>query len=164
MDTQNFVETSKNKVASFRRNVTVVREPATLSEHRARRGRWFDYVGDSVTECFKVTITFTSVDHTTLGDGMTHPSSGSTDTVTYFEIVTPFGRGCVISFSDRDELDCFIPNTGKALVTGCWKKYGSYRGHAVAYLKANRLSPSSSKVQHTCLAVIYDAARGKVQG
>jgi hypothetical protein len=161
MNTTSFVKTRKNKIASFRTAVTVERTPATLSEHRARRGRWFDFVGDYVTECFKVKVTFTTIDHTTFRDGETHPSGGSVHTDEYFEIVTPFGRGCVVPFQSGDELECFIPSSGKTLITGCWKKYGQYRGHSVAYLAANQLSVNSkSKVDHTCCVRIYDAARG----
>jgi hypothetical protein len=151
MNTQTFVETHRNRVAKFNTSVTVERTPATLSEHRARRGRWFDFVGDHVTECFKVKATFTSLNHTTRHDGVTHPSGGSTWTDEYFEIVTPAGRGLVYSFQDGDELIAFIPNTGKALIEGCWKKYGKYRGHGVGYMRANRLNVNSkAKVDHTC--------------
>ena len=166
MSTQTFVETRKNRVAKFNTSVTVERTPANLSEHRARRGRWFDYVGDHVTECYQVKVTFKTLDHTTLNDGVTHPSGGSEWTDTYFEIVTPFGRGTVFSFQHGDELIAFIPTSGKALIEGCWKKYGQYRGHGVGYMRANGLNVNSkAKVEHTCLAQIYSAAaRGKRLG
>lgn len=161
MTIETFVETHKNKVARFQTQITVERTPATLSEHRARRGRWFDCVADHITACFRVKVTYTSLDYTTLSDGVTHPSGGSTHTNEYFEIVTPFGRGAVISFQHGDELECFVPTSGKALITGCWKKYGQFRGHAVGYLRANRLSASSkAKVDHTCCAAIYAGAVG----
>lgn len=164
MSTETFIQTRKNKVASFRTSITIERTPASLAEHRARRGRWFDYVGDAVTECNKVKITQTGLDHTTLSDGVTHPSGGSTYTEEYFEIVTAHGRGVIISFQSGDELMAFIPNSGKALIQGCWKKYGQYRGHACAYLSGNKLNVNSrAKVDHTCAARIYDAAVGKAR-
>jgi hypothetical protein len=148
-----FVETSKNKVHTRTTDFTVSREPATFSNHRMERARWFDYVGDHVTSCFKVTVT-TKTEHS--------PAY----TETYFEIVTPSGKGVIIDFQSGSELMSFIPNDGsKALIYGCWKKYGSYRGHAVGYLRANRLNPNSkSKVEHSCPAHLYAVASGKKWG
>lgn len=152
MNIETFTETRKNKVTSWATTITVRREPATLSEYRARRGRWFDYVGDHVTACFNVIVTFTD-------------SFGRSDTETYYEIVTPAGRGVVISFQDGDELEAFIPNTGKALIYGCWKKYGQYRGHAVGYMRANHLNVNTrSRVEHTCPAKLYAIAAGRKWG
>lgn len=147
MTSTTFVETSKNRLTSWTTEITVSRERVSLSKYRMERPRWFDYVGDHVIECFKVTVSF--------GKG----ESSWNDT--YFEVVTPFGKGCVIDFQDGSELAAFIPNSGKALITGCWKKYGSYRGHAVSYLRGNHLNPNSrTKVEHTCLAKIYNIASG----
>lgn len=163
--TATFVETTKNRVATFKTTVTVERTPATLSESRIRRARWFDYVADAVTECWKVKVTFKHLSTVTAEKTIDNLDSGWTDE--YFEIVTPYGRGCVVLYADKrcDELECFIPTSGKALIFGCWKKYGKYRGHAVGYLRANKLSADSrSKVEHTCPAAIYKAAIGKKLG
>lgn len=152
MTTTTIIEKSKNKVTSWETTITVTREPATLSEYRMERARWFDYVGDQVTSCTKVTVTFQS-------------GTLSTWTDTYFEIVTPAGKGVVIDFQSGSELEAFIPNSGKALIYGCWKKYGKYRGHAVGYMRANGLKVESrAKVEHTCPAKIYAIAAGKPWG
>lgn len=149
MATTTFVETRRNKIATFTTKITVVRTPATLSEKRMIRARWFDYVGDSVTACFNVEVT---MDH----------GHGSTYTDKFFEIVTPTGRGCVVAYGDgSEELNVFIPNTGKALLYGFWNKHGHKVGHAGAYVRANRLNADSrSRCEHTCPLTIYNAARG----
>ena len=140
-----FIETSKNTLSTA---ITVSREGVSLSKYRMERPRWFDYVGDHVSECFKVSVTFRVGDSTTWTD-------------TYFEVVTPFGKGCVIDYDHGSELEAFIPNSGKALIHGCWKKYNSYRGHAVSYMRANKLNVNSrAKVEHTCPAKIYNIASG----
>lgn len=158
METTTFTESRKTKVAStWTTEITVSREPAYLSKYRAERPRWLDYVGDSVTSCNQVSVT-----------RVTSYPSGHQDTTTdsYFEVVTPYGKGCVIDFQSGSELEAFIPNTGtKALITGCWKKYGKYRGHSVGYMRANKLNVNSrAKVEHTCPAKIYAAASGKKWG
>ena len=153
MTPSTFVETSKNKVHTWTTSFIVEREPASLSNHRMERARWFDHVGGSVTACNKVTVT-TKTEHS------------NPYTETYFEIVAPSGRGCVIDFQSGSELEAFIPSDGsKALIYGCWKKYGSYRGHAVGYMRANRLNVNSkAKVEHTCPAKLYAVASGKKWG
>jgi hypothetical protein len=148
METLTFTETSKNMVHTWTTEITVSREPASLSKYRMERARWFDYVGDHVTSCNKVSVTFSGGDVTPV-------------TNFYFEIVTPHGKGCIIDFEGGSELVAFIPNSGKALITGCWKKYGKYRGHGVGYMRANRLNVNSrTKVEHTCPAHVYDEASG----
>lgn len=148
-----FTETTKRRGITSTTEITVTREPATLSEHRMLRHRWFDYVGDAVTACFKVTATFKA-------------GAVTTWTNVYFEIVTATGRGVVSMFDTHSEIDAFIPNNGSpALAHGCWKKYGMYRGHCVGYLRANHLSPDSRKrVEHTCPAKIYAIAAGRPWG
>jgi len=147
MTPSTFVETSRNKVTSWTTEITVSREPISLSKYRMERPRWFDYVGDHITECFKVTLTFTT--------------NSTTWTDTYFEVVTSAGKGCVIDYEHSSELEAFIPNSGKALIHGCWKKYGKYRGHAVGYMQANKVNVNSrTKVEHTCPAKIYNIAAG----
>ncbi len=147
--TATFVETTKNKFATWTSTITVKTTPATLSERRMVRARWFDYVGDHVTACNNVEVT---VDH----------GNGAVRTETFFEIVTPAGKGCVTILRDHEELDVFIPNSGKALIYGFWKKHGHMVGHAGYYVRANRVNASSrTKVHHTCPARIYAAAAGK---
>jgi hypothetical protein len=159
METLTFTETRKSKVLpdnTWTTEITVSREPATLSKYRMERARWYDYVGDHITACNKVTMT-----------RVTSYPSGHTDEVTetYFEVVTPTGKGKVTDFQGGSELEAFIPNSGKALITGCWKKYGKYRGHSVGYMRANKLNVDSrSKVEHTCPAKIYAIASGKGWG
>jgi hypothetical protein len=157
MDTSTFTETRKTKVTNtWTTGITVSRESVSLSKHRMERARWFDYVGDSVTGCNKVTVTV-----------VTSYPSGHQDsyTDTYFEVVTATGKGCIIDFQSGSELMAFIPNIGKALIHGCWKKYGSYRGHAIGYMRANKLNVNSrSKVEHTCPAKLYAIAAGKPWG
>ena len=149
MNATTFVETTKNKFATFTSTITVKTTPATLSERRMVRARWFDYVGDHVTACNTVEVT---VDH----------GNGAVRTETFFEIVTPTGKGCVTILRDHEELDVFIPNSGKALIYGFWKKHGHMVGHAGYYVRANRINASSrAKVDHTCPARIYAAAAGK---
>jgi hypothetical protein len=153
MPTESFVETRKNKLTTWTSTVTVTRTPATLSEKRIIRARWFDYVGDFVTACFNVEVT---VDH----------GHGQVWTETFFEIVTPYGKGCVVATRDGEELDVFIPNDGhKALLYGFWMKHGHKVGHAGYYVRANHLNADSrTRVEHTCPARIYAAARGDVPG
>jgi hypothetical protein len=151
MTPSTFVETSKNRAGSWTTKITVSREPVNLTKYRMERPRWFDYVGDVITECFKVTVTF--------GEECLGCHAPWTDT--YFEVVTPYGKGCVIDYEHSSELEAFIPNSGKALIHGCWKKYGSYRGHAVSYMRAHKLNVNSrTKVEHTCPAKIYNIASG----
>jgi hypothetical protein len=145
MDNMTFTETRKRNGHTFETTITVERTPSSLGELRAVRGRYWDYMGDSITEAYTVKVTFGGL---------------STWTDTYTEVVTASGRGCVINFQDGPELMAFIPNSGKALITGCWKKYGMYRGHAVGYLRAYGFRPESKKVDHTCCARIYNAAKG----
>lgn len=145
METTTFIERHKKNGHVFETTVTVERTPSSLGELRAVRGRYWDYMGDSVTEAYTVKVTFGGL---------------STWTDTFTEVVTPSGRGCVISFESGPELMAFITGD-KALITGCWKKYGMYRGHAISYLRAYRFRPESkSKVDHTCCARIYAAAKG----
>ena len=154
MNTQTLThtETRKKNGYTFVTTYTVVREPATLSEHRMLRPRWFDYVGDHVQECYKVTVT-------------TETKAGSTYTDTYFEIVTPFGRGAITSLVGSSELSCWIPTSGPVLLTGCWKKYNMYRGHVLAYAMAMGVRPESrTKTLHTCSAHVYAIAAGKSWG
>lgn len=149
--TTTFIETYKNRVATFETKITVERKPASLSESRMARARWFDHVADHVTECFDVTVTF--------------ESGTSKWTETFFEIVTPSGRGCILRFNGAaEELYAFVTNEGKGMIFGCWKKYGRYRGHAVGYLRAHGLKAESKKVDHTCIGAMYAAASGKPWG
>ena len=148
METTTFIEKFKKNGHVFETEITVERTPGNLGELRMTRGRYFDYIGDSITSANNVKVTFKT-------------SGGTTWTDEYTEIVTPSGRGCVIAFQSGSELMSFIPNSGKALITGCWKKYGSYRGHAVGYFRGNNLNPNSrARVYHTCCAHLYDAAVG----
>jgi len=157
METLTFTETRKTKVAStWTTSYIVTREPASPSKYRMERARWFDYVGDHITASNKVKVT-----------RVTSYPSGHQDSFeeTYFEVITPTGKGKVTDFQGGSELEAFIPNTGKALITGCWKKYGKYRGHSVGYMRANRLNvDSKAKVEHTCPAKIYAIASGKGWG
>lgn len=141
-----FIETIK-RLGSVTTAITVSREPVNLTKYRFERPRWFDYIADHITECFTVTVSFRT--------------GTTTWTDTYFEVVTPYGKGCVIDYEHSSELEAFIPNSGKALIHGCWKKYGSYRGHAVSYMRAHKLNVNSrTKVEHTCPAKIYSIAAG----
>lgn len=127
------------------------REPATLSEFRMARPRWFETVGDQVTACFKVTVTVAG------------SMGGTSHEVEYFEVVTPFGRGVLFLGKDYSELDCWVPsNGGQALAAGCFRKYGKYRGNCVAYLLAMGFNvDSKKKVDHCCIARLYAGAQGK---
>jgi hypothetical protein len=153
MNTETFTETRRNKIASWQSTITVTRTPATLSKSRMTRARWFDYVGDHVTACFEVEVTVKS-------------EHGEPRTEKFLEIVTPHGRGCVVAYGDGDEeLNVFIPNSGKALLYGFWRKHGHMVGHAGYYVRGNHLNADSrSKVDHTCPAVIYATASGKKLG
>lgn len=150
MNTETFVEKRTRNGHTFETTITVERTPASLSEHRMLRHRWFDYVVDHITECFEVKVTM---------------KSGLSEwTDTFFEIVTPAGRGAVVMFKDHSEIDAFIPNSGAPLIHGCWKKYGQYRGHAISYMRAHKLNVNSKKVDHTCPARIYAIAAGRPWG
>jgi hypothetical protein len=157
MNTQTFTEARKTKVTNtWTTEITVVREPADLAKYQTEQARWFKTVGQHITSCNLVTVTM-----------VTAYPSGHRDsfTETYFEVVTPSGKGCVIDFQSGSELTAFLPKTGKALIYGCWKKYGHYRGHAVGYMRGNKLNVNSrSKVEHTCPAKIYAIAEGKKWG
>lgn len=155
METITFIETTTKarrtpKAKPFTYTVTK-REPATLSEFRMARPRWFETVGEHVTECFKTTVTITG------------NLSGTVHTVEYFEIVTAFGRGVLFLGQGYSEMDCWIPsNGGQALAYGCSKKYGKYRGNCVAYLLAMGFNvDSKKKVDHCCVLRLYYAAQGK---
>jgi hypothetical protein len=151
MTSETFVETRKNRLTSWSNTITVTRTPATLSERRMTRARWFDYVGDFVIACFNVAVTV-------------RDNFGREITETFFEIVTETGRGCVTLYQDGEELDVFIPNESghKALLHGFWMKRGHKVGHAGLYVRANRIDADSRKrVDHTCPARIYQWARGE---
>lgn len=149
----------KNKVTTWTETVTVSRKPATLSRYRAatpsgrpgerERARWFQYVADHITECFEVTTV------TQCGE-YSQPR-----TETFFEFVTPFGRGVIVDYQGGGEIAVFIPTTGKALLCGFWSKRGHKVGHARAYAVGMGLNPDSRKVEHTCPARMYDTARGQ---
>ena len=62
------------------------------------------------------------------------------------------------------ELMAFITLTGKALTHGFWKKYGSRRGYAGAYLAAHGVnvdSRSLNKFDERCVGAIYGFIRGE---
>lgn len=160
MQTETFVQTRKirktNHIVST--TVKVDRTPKSLSESRMRQDRWYLYVRDHITGSNEVTVTI-------------NPTANLANPDTFFEVVTPHGVGCVIRFRGSlsrtgeqlytEEMMAFIPNSGPALIQGCWKKYNFYRGHAVAWMMAHRLDVNSrAKVTHTCAQAIYDAARG----
>lgn len=154
METTTFISTRKRNGHTFQTEVTVTRTPGSVSELRMTRGRYWDYMGDHITEVSKVTVSQRNI----YSNGDVEDTSYDT---TYTEIVTPFGKGCIIDFESGPELCGFIPTTGKALIYGCWKKYGQYRGHAIAWFKAHKLNVNTkSRVYHTCPAHIYDAAKG----
>ena len=148
MATKTFVERTRKH--GHETTVTVETFGSALGELRAERGRYWDYVGDHVTLAREVKVSFRNE----LG-GEFHDS--------YVEIETPFGVGCLVKFRDTGyELMAFVPHTGPALVHGCWKKYGSYRGHAVSWLRGKGLNVNSrTKVQHHCPLALYRAAAGK---
>lgn len=152
------VEKRKNRSGSVSEiKYTVKRRPVSLSEMRMRRDRWWDYAVDHITESYEVEITV-------------EWAHGNPITEKFFEFVTPFGRGCVVTFSNRDrngfdhpygEVDVFIPNKGKALLVGFWTKHGHKVGHAGSYARAMGVNPDSrTKTDHTCPARVYDALRG----
>lgn len=136
---------------TFTTRVTVTRTPASLSESRMLRSRWFDYCHEFVTEVNQVEVHLASADYEDEGW-----------TTTYLEIVTPNGRGCIVKFSHGEELMAFVMNSGKALAHGMWKKYGSRRGHCCAYLRAMNINPNSrTKVTERCPAALYATVRGE---
>lgn len=160
METVTFVipPSPTKKRPTVKKTVTVKRTPTSLSEMRIRRDRWFHYAVDHITECYEVEVT------------VTYGSGGNPITDKFFEFVTPYGRGCVVTYGGRDErgydkphgeVNAFIPTHGKALLHGFWTKRGHKVGHAGSYALAMGINPSSrAKVLHTCPAHIYDALAG----
>lgn len=163
METTTFVEKSK-KLSAFRTTITVERTPATLSEHRILRSRWFDYVADHVLSCSKVRVVIRR-------EYLLAPPGSSDGGVTqeeFFEITTATGKGIVLMHSEKhSELDVFIPNSGKALIHGLafWKKHGFWVGHGVGYLRALSINVNTrGKVDRVCAAQLYAVSTGKPWG
>lgn len=152
MTTTTFIEKRKKNGHEFLTEITVETTPGNLSELRMVRGRYWDYTGDHITACNNVKVTIKPIYAGQVSEGWTD---------TFTEVVTPTGKGVIVHFESGPEMMGFIPNTGKALIHGCWKKYGQYRGHAVGYFRANKLNVNTkSRVYHTCPAHLYDAAKG----
>lgn len=151
METTTFIDTRKKNGHSFQTEITVERTPRT---EPLPEGRWLDTIGrDNITAVYNVRVSQRSI--------FSSGPEGSAYVENYIEVETPHGKGCVIQFVDYNEMSAFIPKSGKALITGCWKKYGWYRGHAIAWMKAHKLNVNTrSRVDHTCCARIYDEAVG----
>ena len=153
MTTTTFTEKTVHRGHTSLTEITREVTPGSISELRAVRGRWWDYVGDAVSAVNRVKVSFRSI-----YEGSSYSEVRSEE---YIEVITPQGKGVVVFFDAGPEMEGFVPNKGKALIYGCWKKYGRYRGHAVGYFRSLKLSPDSkAKVYHTCPAHIYDAAVG----
>jgi hypothetical protein len=163
MTTQTFIETRKKNGHTFRTEYVVTREtlegvPASMHGHR-----WYaEYLIGFVTKVTKVTVASKPLSESGAYEATPYVS-------TYIEIETPFGVGVVDEFRDHSEVDCWVPKLGapagpKVLIHGCWKKYGQYRGHVLAYVRGHGLPVTGKRVDHTCPARIYAAAQGKSWG
>jgi len=117
----------------------VTSEGTLTDEHKS--SRWFKAVGSLITRVEKV-----SVQSDMLLEGYAPKTEAEWAEhakliwpTTYTVIHTAKGSACVVDFQSGSDIAGVIVSRGrkpKALTLGTWRKYGSKRGHGMAWLRA----------------------------
>jgi len=141
METQTFITSRKKFDRTFLTQWRVTSQPAELTEAQ-KATRWYQVIGQSILAVTKVSVQseLHLEGHALKTEADWEDHAKRIFPETYTVIHTAHGTACIVQFEVATIQGITMNGGGrskpKAFTLGTWRKYGSKRGHGMAYLRA----------------------------